>query len=496
MKRIEYLGHAGFVVQFHDVRILIDPWFYPAFLASWFPLPDNRFLMEHVRATEFDYLYISHTHEDHLDVKFLSTLDKNVNVLCAGFRSQALAKRLGSLGFRRLTTLSHRQSLDLAPGLRATMYLDTGHKEDSALLLEMDEFRFFDMNDCNTPLSELPSDVDLLAAQYSGAMWYPNCYVYPAPVMADKVQQVRADLLDNLVRKASVTNAAAYLPSAGPACFLDPVLAHFNDSQTTIFPHWEDVAGKFAALRPETQVTRLFPGDALTIQEGAMVRECYPRPRASDSLEEYAERRRPEWEAFHAAPEQPIQREEIEAYYRTLQQRNRHLLQAFSKIMRLEADGQSWIVRLGEQAGALVAEGGETLEPGYVLQMPTRVLRAILAGSTGWEEALLSMRIRLHRDPDRFDATFMGLLRYGNEPLQTLHMVKERQRKETIERDGLRMQRFCPHAGEDLQYAKICNGIIECPRHHWQWDAATGECIAGGTLKLNVETLSSCGDAR
>jgi len=61
---------------------------------------------------------------------------------------------------------------------------------------------------------------------------------------------------------------------------------------------------------------------------------------------------------------------------------------------------------------------------------------------------------------------------------------------ETIERDGVRMQRFCPHAGEDLTHATVTGGRIECPRHHWAWDLATGECVQGGTLPLSVTPLA------
>jgi UDP-MurNAc hydroxylase len=53
------------------------------------------------------------------------------------------------------------------------------------------------------------------------------------------------------------------------------------------------------------------------------------------------------------------------------------------------------------------------------------------------------------------------------------------------------MQRFCPHAGEDLTYATIYDDVIECPRHHWKWDARTGECLDGGTIPLRVAQLES-----
>jgi UDP-MurNAc hydroxylase len=104
---------------------------------------------------------------------------------------------------------------------------------------------------------------------------------------------------------------------------------------------------------------------------------------------------------------------------------------------------------------------------------------------------LLSMRLTLHRSPDVFDLTLMSLLRYGNHPAQTMQIVRERENSETIDRDGMRMQRFCPHAGEDLTYATIYDDVIECPRHHWKWDARTGECLDGGTIPLRVAQLES-----
>ena len=88
----------------------------------------------------------------------------------------------------------------------------------------------------------------------------------------------------------------------------------------------------------------------------------------------------------------------------------------------------------------------------------------------------------------------MGLLRYGHEPVQTLHMTREMASTEMIERDGLRMQRFCSHGSEDLTFATICDGVIECPRHHWKWDARTGKCIEGGNLKLRVKTIEANGE--
>ena len=485
--RLTYLGHAGFIVEARGLRILIDPWFFPAFLGSWFPYPDNRFLLDSVLDDKFDFLYISHLHEDHFDKKFLARFDKSIPVLLPNYRSKALGKKFVSMGFRNLIPFGHLQSKDLAQGVKATMLLDTSHKEDSGLLIECDGVRFLDLNDCNTSLAELPRNVDVLAAQYSGAMWYPVCYEYSPDVMAQKVAQVRQDLMKTLIRKCEAVEARTYIPCAGPACFLDLALARMNDRDSTIFPVWEDVAEEFAGARPQTSVIQVDPGDKLAIPDLAVSRFEGDRP--SSDLAAYSERRRNEWGEFYEATQPEIGSSDIEAYFGTLQQRNVHLAKDLDKYIRVSVDKKSWGVQLGQMAEGFVIEGEDPYPPEYVLIMSPRVLGAVLSGETGWEEALLSLRIQLHRIPDVFDSRFMGLLRYGNQPTQTLQMTAEAARTETIERDGLRMQRFCPHAGEDLTLATICDGVIECPRHHWRWDAETGRCLEGGSLDLRVEPL-------
>ncbi|WP_371498789.1 MBL fold metallo-hydrolase [Kitasatospora sp. NBC_00374] len=487
---IRHLGHAGFVVEHAGLRILIDPWFHPAFLGAWFPYPDNRELLPETVAGRYDYLYISHTHEDHFDERLLAQLSRETTVLVPRFRTGEPGRRLAALGFGEQVRLGHREQYRLGPDCTATMLLDTSHKEDSGLLLDLGGHRFLDLNDCNTPMSELPGDIDLLAAQYSGAMWYPNAYDYPPRAMAAKTAAVRADLLDTLVRKVRLTGARAYLPSAGPACFLDPELARFNDRERTIFPHWEDVAERFAEACPTTEVIRTAPGDR--IDAPAPPGRWHSDPEGY--LADYRERRRTEWEAYHREPVEPVTAAEVEAHFERLQRLNRPLLADYRAGLRLEAEGTAWGLALGRLAEHVELED-EPVDPSYVIRVPARALRAVLDGRTGWEEALLSMRLSLHRDPDVFDLTLLSLLRYGHRPAQTRQLVRERTRTETIERDGLRLQRYCPHAGEDLSHAVIADGLVECPRHHWKWDAATGACLAGGALPLLVEPAEPPKDA-
>jgi UDP-MurNAc hydroxylase len=495
--RIRSLGHAGYEIEHAGVRLLIDPWFHPAFLASWFPFPDNRPLLASVAAGSYDLLYLSHEHEDHFDARTLGMLDPDATtVVVPRFRSKSLVRRVTRLGFRNVVALGHRERYEAADGFVLTMLLDTSHKEDSGLVVDLGGFRFLDLNDCNTPMSELPTDVDVLSAQYSGAMWYPNCYAYPDEVQRKKTAEIRGDLFDTLVRKVRLTGAAAYLPAAGPPCFLDPELERFNDRSATIFPVWDDLAADFAAACPDVAAVPLEPGDALTA-DGVAASADPARGTWRESpqayLAAYRERRAEEWGAYHDEVFEAVSARELDAYFGKLTSWNKRFLADYQRDVRLVADGHTWSVRLAQVGGALEED---PVDAGYTIHVPSRALRAIVDGRIGWEEALLSLRLSLHRDPDVFDLTLMSLLRYGNHPAQTMQMVRERAEAasgESIERCGYSFQRFCPHAGEDLALADIDGEVLECPRHHWKWDLRTGECVSGGTVPLRVDAADHSG---
>ena len=391
---IRYLGHAGFVVEHRGKRLLIDPWFFPAFLGAWFPYPDNRHLLDEVRAGRFDWLYVSHAHEDHYDEKLLSGLDRSTKVIVARYRSKVMVRRLRGLGFRDVTALGHRETMQLGPGLTATMFLDTSHSEDSGLLLDMDGFRFLDLNDCNTVLSELPTGIDLLAAQYSGAQYYPHCYDYPPRVMAEKVAEVRAGLLDTLRSKVSATGARAYLPSAGPACFLDPELAGYNDPDTTVFPRW-DAGGR-----------RLRPG--LSRSRDRAPRSRRPRPRGRPATSRCCAGQTPAWTSRTSTPT-------VSAVgmsgRRITPARNRPSPgRRSSSTSPRSSSGTSGFSAISARTSVwspAPATGTSTGSTGSTVRhrqrgalrsrlhppgVPSRAARGAGRPRTGWEEALLSMR--------------------------------------------------------------------------------------------------------
>ncbi|MDQ2936298.1 MAG: Rieske 2Fe-2S domain-containing protein [Acidobacteriota bacterium] len=46
-------------------------------------------------------------------------------------------------------------------------------------------------------------------------------------------------------------------------------------------------------------------------------------------------------------------------------------------------------------------------------------------------------------------------------------------------------ENFCPHKGAPLAEGMLCEHVIECDWHGWQFDVRTGECL---TVREKIET--------
>jgi UDP-MurNAc hydroxylase len=103
------------------------------------------------------------------------------------------------------------------------------------------------------------------------------------------------------------------------------------------------------------------------------------------------------------------------------------------------------------------------------------------------------MRFSARCNPDVYNWPLFAVLRYGADRALIAEVERTMRKgadETTIVMDGdrpCRVQRFCPHAGEDLTHGRVVNGKLICPRHGWTFDLrAQGTCIAGGNLAIRV----------
>lgn len=150
---LEFLGAASILFKTkNNIKILCDPWFEsPAFLGSWLPFPKPHF--DYSR--KIDFIYISHIHSDHLDLKTLSKLDKNITIVIYKFKSTFLFNKIKSLGFKNVLQLNNGEEFrvdkdtiikiygptELHPSLAKQDVIDT------SLLIKDDQHTVLNFND-------------------------------------------------------------------------------------------------------------------------------------------------------------------------------------------------------------------------------------------------------------------------------------------------------------------------------------------------------------
>ncbi len=110
---------------------------------------------------------------------------------------------------------------------------------------------------------------------------------------------------------------------------------------------------------------------------------------------------------------------ELRAHLVEHQRKSKPLLEDCDKRVRISTEQRAWTFTLRAEPEIELIEAvpdphSEDPPAEYSFEMPEWVLREIVERDS-WEEALLSMRITLERDPDEFDVRLLGFLRYGHQ---------------------------------------------------------------------------------
>ena len=507
--QITYLGHAGFLVETNEVIIITDPWLSPtgAFDASWFQLPCNHDLAPLIHDKLRDpnrsiFIYISHEHQDHLDVDFLSSLpERRFTLLMPEFSRHVLSDRFSDYECQQLIFFRHKQRIDI-PGGGLKFYVDDSHlNRDSALLIKAGGASFLDMNDCKLfdALPEIVHEdgpIDIFACQFSGATWHPTCYDY------SKCQYEYLSLKKSLSKFESVAKAIerigpkAYIPSAGPVCFLDPTLAHLNSQPINIFPR----AARFISylkprLKNPTFTPEMMPGDILDVESNQIV--SFAEKRVTEEgidayIGKYASSLGALFEARKVSQGNIDEQSVLNRLCHGLEQKLAQLTLADRVTVPLyfRLNGSDQLKLKVDFQGKSIERVVTKNDPNsYEIDAPAWQVAKVLNGELTWEEFALTFRMHLRRNPDVYDPVLHAFLVMEATDIRRycehqLHLEGEGQRI-TVEVGGASysVRRYCPHQGGDLSCGWIDRDrFLVCPRHRWHFDILkSGECTSNAT---------------
>ncbi|HEX9037754.1 MAG TPA: Rieske 2Fe-2S domain-containing protein [Ktedonobacterales bacterium] len=510
--RITALGQAGLFVETRRGSVLCDPWFNPAYYASWFPFPSNEHLDPQALANP-TFLYVSHQHYDHFDPAWLREhVAKETPVLLPPYPLDLLERDLRKIGFTKFIQPKNYEWFE-ADGLKfmiaASVAPTDGPMGDSGIVIDDGETRIYNQNDSR------PVDLDALIAagpydahflQYSGAIWYPMVYLYPPKMMEALGRKKRENEMARAVRYAKEIGAANVIPSAGPPCFLDDDLFHLNDfdrDPVNTFPD-ETVFLEYMAANGYDNGRLMIPGTAIELAPGRC-EVIHDRPEVEVAaifadkrayLEAYKARQQPRIDAIKATwPRGQVDiLSSIKVWFEPLIQAADITSVGINGRVLLDCDTVG--VVLDFQRREVYAWNGEEWE--YRLHVkPELIESAIVRHQEDWvNDLFLSCRFEAERKGayNEYVYNFFKCLTLERLEYAEGYYSEKAHEHQFFEADGYRIQRRCPHLRADLtRFSHIDDGILTCTLHGWQFELATGRCLTSDDRKIFAQRLTDDG---
>jgi len=512
---ITYLGHAGFLVETQQAIIIMDAWLSPygAFDSAWFQFPCNHHLLESVqqKLQETDkekYIYVSHEHKDHFDIHTLQNLDlKDVTFVIPKFRRPVLYDLIQPIPSKNILLCESDTRIDIPGGYLKIYAEDSELNRDSGILVCADEQRFLNINDCKihdrlTRIRMDEGEINVFAAQFSGATWHPVCYDYDEATYQRISRKKMFSKFEATARAIEAIQPTAFIPSAGPPCFLDPLLFHINFEPVNIFPrnaHLLDYLDK--RLKNNLYCPDMMPGDCLDIQTNTLTYKTKNRVNEDNFksyLKEYAER----YTTFFEDRKKHFSMKNINQIQARLIDELNKKLSRFTLSTQIDrplyvqfSDQPTYVTQVDFQSKKATTVSAIDKGDFYRMAAPSYELERILDGHLTWEDFSLTFRMQLNRQPDVYQTIMQGFLILEAEDLEPFcsHILALENNNERIvvEAGGCRysVDKLCPHQGADLSQGWIEEGrYLVCPRHRWRFDlqqdgvcvdnAGTVNCIA------------------
>ncbi len=510
---ITFLGHAGFLVETADAIVVADPWVSPggAFDAGWMQFPQNHHMADVVRdklenSPKARYLYLSHEHKDHFDPVFLDTIQKrDFTIVIAKFGRPEMADALARYGAKEVVVCADGQKVPLPGGGHLKVFVeDSGLNRDSALLVHAEGRTFLNINDCKLhdrmpKIAREDGPIHVFTGQFSGAIWHPPCYAYDKKQYEVISRKKMFSKFEAVARGIDTLKPRMFLGSAGPACFLDPALLPINFEPVNIFPR----AGKFFTYVQKrlrnmaTELAEPMPGDVLdgeTFQWIHTVTERVTDENFEAYVRAYAERMAPVYEARH----RNLSQQEMEAILVRLACELQRKLDNLTLAERVSVplyvgleELPHVFLRVDFPRRKVEPVAGIDEDRRYTMTTKAADIARVLDGMLIWEDFLLSLRLKMSRNPDEYDAILHGFLAIEAPDLpafcEAVVEAESRQERMTVEAGGkcYSINRYCPHQGADLTEAWVEGGrYLVCPRHRWQFDLE-----GGGKCTMNASSV-------
>lgn len=241
---ITYVSHACLKIRGEFGTLLCDPWFLnePVFNFSTWKFPAAVMPPEQV-VEDVDFLYITHSHEDHFHVPSIDCFSRDVQVVLPeyenhpGLRAHTVERVMRRLGFHNIRKLRPWNTIRLNDTTPFTVIPSAASRshdwENSGFVIEHPGCTLINMNDnlsdealCAQISKRFPH-LDIGFIQSAGVTMYPGCFRMSQEQMRAEAARRQHGFADQR-RMMDLLRPDRIVPFAGDFCWLDDRYLHNN----------------------------------------------------------------------------------------------------------------------------------------------------------------------------------------------------------------------------------------------------------------------------
>ncbi len=241
---VQFISHACLKITGAFGTLLCDPWFLnmPVYNFSTWKFPAAVIPPEKV-VEGVDYVYITHTHEDHFHIPSINHIPRDTPILLANYanhpslRAHTIERVLRELGFANIRRLAPWEPYllgGITPFTSVPSATSRAHDwENSGFVIEHPDCVLLNMNDnlsdealCAEIVERWP-EIDIAFIQSVGVSMYPGCYRMTEHEMREEAAKRKIGLADQR-RMMDLIRPRRVAPFAGDFCWLDEAYFHNN----------------------------------------------------------------------------------------------------------------------------------------------------------------------------------------------------------------------------------------------------------------------------
>ncbi len=429
---VQFITHATLRIRGAFGTLLCDPWFLnePVYNLSTWKYPAARVPPSEV-VQGLDYLFITHTHEDHFHIPSVDLIDRGVAVLLPAYdehpcrRAETSERVMRELGFENIRRLKSWETFQLGgttPLTRIPSAVERDHDwENSGFVIEGDNCCLLNMNDnvndvalCEEINKRWPV-IDIAFIQSGGVSEFPGCFRMSEDEMRRHASERKVAFTDQR-RTLDHLKPKRVAPFAGDFCWLDEKYFHNNWANRTTPKLFEQMMAEDYG-DTGCELVQLYPGDTWSVAEG--VRRYGPVPDWDNMLREISDLR-----AEFQPKVEAIDRFLNDVSYDAFEHRSRARTASIQKSctrqdidfrfrLRMTVEGAragfSFVMAASPEDGFTIdwEDQGDTAQTLYV---PENIWASILEGKLMWHIVLWVAEVEQHVEFSRDMARFWAWL--------------------------------------------------------------------------------------